>query len=345
MITSATITATGRTSDPLDHTAIVRGDPAFNIDATDLLEIGRSPVRWVNLPPPEADPKPNLLGLLRCMWLAPSLLSATYARRPDTYTALTSTCPSCKSVSTAKVCRACGRKRVQVPSVRDWAGAATYCTQWSGQQTASGRLIVPPQQWDAAADMTASLVRDPCTLELEQQSDKLCLISGTWHDAATGLDIPVHCNLDFAPRTGNSLDMTIGSLTLSADADPAAWTTNAYNHGAHIRAALKQALHAAATGDPRSTHVWCICERSEPYITARRRAAPELLAKGQDTLAQLLGAYAQCLKTRTWPAFDATAPGSLNAWSQVYLEPWMTQGSGGGASYFALAAPATPPEP
>ena len=55
-------------------------------------------------------------------------------------------------------------------------------------------------------------------------------------------------------------------------------------------------------------------------------------------MGQLLGAYARCLATRVWPAFDVSAPNSVNAWSEIYLEPWMTQGDGGTSTYFALGA-------
>lgn len=341
MITRTSITATGQIADPLDTTTVVRGDPAYPMTVTDLLKVGYSPLRWVKTPPTTEPLKPSLLHLVRCMWLAPAMLSATYARRPDTYDALAPTCPSCKSVSPAKVCRACGLKRVNVASVKDWAGSSTYCANWTAQQTKTGRTIVAPSTWDAAVTMTKSLAADPCTHELWAQSHLLNLISGTWHDAATNLDIPVHCTLDFAPTTGSTLDMGIGTLATTSDADPATWTASAYVQGQHIVAALKHALFAAATGEPRSTHFWCICERYEPYLTARRRATPELMAKGSDTLAQLMAAYAQCLATQNWPAFDVSAPGSVNAWSEVFLEPWMTQGDGGATQYFALSAPTT----
>ena len=227
--------------------------------------------------------------------------------------------------------------------MKDWTGSASYCTQWTAQQANAGRQVITGAQWDAADSMTKSLSADPCAQELRDQSTVLSLISGTWHDAATGLDIPVHCNLDFAPKSPGSLDMAIGSLTVTSDADLGTWTAIAYSHGMHIRAALKQALHAAATTDTRSTHLWCICERDEPFLTASRRATPELMTRANDTLAQLMDTYALCLSTQSWPAFDPSAAGSLTAWSQVFLEPWMTQGDAGAAGYFALGAVPTPP--
>ena len=53
---------------------------------------------------------------------------------------------------------------------------------------------------------------------------------------------------------------------------------------------------------------------------------------------QLLRAYAAAVKSQVWPAFDSAIAGSVNAWTEVYLEPWMTQGAGVGGGYFALRA-------
>ena len=99
-----------------------------------------------------------------------------------------------------------------------------------------------------------------------------------------------------------------------------------------------------ATDDPRPTHVWTLVERAEPHIVGRRRTTPEMLIAGREALAQLMAAYAKCLATGKWPAFDPELPGALEAWSQFHLEPWMTQGSGGASNFFGVTnAPTLPP--
>ncbi len=81
-----------------------------------------------------------------------------------------------------------------------------------------------------------------------------------------------------------------------------------------------------------------VVESDAPYLVARRRAAPELLAAGRAAYTDLLKAYAKCLAAGKWPSFETSQPGSLDSWAPVYLEPWMTQGDGRSDRFFAVAA-------
>ena len=336
MITEAQITATLQPSDPHDESKLERGDPKYPISITDLLRFGESPQRWVRTPRPEATPKPRSIQLIRCMLLAAGALPATYIRRPDQYESLVATCPGCGSVSPSKSCRTCNLTRVKVATTRDWAATADYCKKWTAERERHGARVIAPTAWDTAQGVKESLAADPNFRELMTDSRALCTIEGKWHDEETGLHIPIHTLVDFIPNEGSILDMTVGSLSLTADATHGQWASIAYSQGLHIRAAFKHALVAAATGDPRPTHLWCLCERTSPHIVGRRRSTPELLNTGRDTMQELLRAYATAVKTQTWPAFDPAIAGSVNAWTEVYLEPWMTQGAGVGGGYFAL---------
>ena len=338
MITDAHVTATLQPTDPHDHSKVLRGDPKFRLGVTDLLRFGDSPRRWRLTPPPTDPPKPRHIQLLRCMLLAAGALPANYIRRPDHYEALTSTCPGCGSVSPSKVCRTCSLTRVKVATTRDWSANADYCKKWIELRERHGARVITPTTWDTAKGIKESLAADPNYQELVADSRALCTIEATWHDAETGLDIPLHTLVDFIPNEDSTLNMALGSLSLTADASHGQWASVAYSQGLHIRAAFKHTLAAAATGDPRGTHVWCLCERTAPHIVGRRRSTPELLNAGREIMQQLLRAYAAAVKTQTWPAFDPAIAGSVNAWTEVYLEPWMTQGAGVGGGYFALRA-------
>jgi hypothetical protein len=89
--------------------------------------------------------------------------------------------------------------------------------------------------------------------------------------------------------------------------------------------------------------VWVLVERDTPHIIGRRRTSPEMLAAGRTALATLMAAYAKCVATGLWPAFDPLVPQSEDSWSPFHLEAWMTQGTGGAQSFFGVsAAPALP---
>ena len=343
MITTAAVTGTNAPPTALAIPAQTRGEPDYPVDGWDLLAFGRSPDRWVNTPKPEPDPKPDFSELVRMLHLTPQIAPAHYIQRPATYQAMFNVCPSCGSASAARICRACNLARTNVTEQRPWTGTAKYCVAWSEDAHRRNLRIVPIDAWEKATAAVARLNADTEIADLLNQSSKQLTLTGTWHDADTNLDIPVRSLLSYAPAGGRSHDDKLGSLAITRDASPLTWAGSAYHRGKHIVAALKQDLYAAATNDPRPTHVWVLVERDEPHIIGRRRTSPEMLIAGRTALDQLMAAYAKCLKTGLWPAFDPDLPGAQEAWSAFHLEPWMTQGDGGATAFFGVTnAPSLP---
>lgn len=340
MITRATIVTTESlpTTYAVPHES--RGAKDYPVDAWDLIAFGRSPLRWVNTPRPDPDDKPDFSELVRLLHLTPELASRHYLQRPETYEALRLACPKCGSTGPARVCRACNMGRRNVVEKRPWSHQAKYCAQWTADAQKRLLKIVPAQDWQRAIQAVAHLNADSEVADLLTQSTRQLALRGTWHDEETGLDIPLRSLLAYAPASGESHDDKLASLTITRDASPIAWAAAAYYRGQHVAAALKQDLYAAATADPRPTHLWVLVERDEPHLIGRRRTTPEMLNAGRQALTDLLAAYAKCLDQGVWPAFDPERPGSLDAWTQFHLEPWMTQGDGRAATYFGVHAAA-----
>jgi len=313
-----------------------RGAIDYPISAHDLIGFGRSPLRWVSAKPETEAAKPRASDLVRAMALAFPWLEGHYVRRPATFQYTYLECPKCQSTGSARVCRTCGRARVQRAEERPWSGASKYCVAWAVDMASRGLAAVPASDWDDADSMAKALQADRNIQELLTQSDVLKHYTGVWHDPATNLDIPIYGTVEIEPREGGTLDLALGSLRVSSDVSPYHWAAACYNSGQHIVAALAHGLHAVANGGARANHIWALVEGKEPFIIGRRRADAELLGKGVEILDALLTAYASCLKRGVWPPFDAAEPGSINAWTPVYLEPWMTQGDGTTGNYFAL---------
>jgi hypothetical protein len=336
VIIRASITATDSPPRSLAIPDQSRGARDYPLDGWDLLAFGRSPDRWVNTPKPEPDERPDFGEIVCMLHLTPQLAPAHYIQRPATYQAMFNVCPNCGSASAAKICRACNAARTNVTEQRPWSASAKYCAAWTEDAHRRNLRIVPVDAWDKAATAVARLNADSEIADLANQSAKQLCLSGVWHDPETNLEIPLRAMLSYAPLGGRSHDDKLGSLTITRDASPLAWSASAYNRGRHIVAALKQDLYAAATSDPRPTHVWVLVERDEPHIIGRRRTSPEMLLAGRTGLDDLMAAYAKCLKTGLWPTFDPNLPGAQEAWSRFHLEPWMTQGDGRAATYFGV---------
>ena len=306
--------------------------------AHDLIEFGYSPARWVQTPAEDASARVPFWEALVLVHLVPGLIKSRYAVRPEAYDGLVLRCPRCQSQGPGKVCRACGVARKNVTERRPWSAAAAYCKGWAELHTKALRRIVPEELITRAQAASKRLLEDSELADLHENSDRNVAVAGVWLDDETGLKIPLRAVVSYVPIEGSLRDDALATVSVAMDAAPGAWAKQMWGRSKHLSAAFKQDLLAVARQGARPQHLWALVEPDPPYLTARRRATPELLSSARSTYAELLMAYARCLKSGVWPGFEADAKGSLDAWSPVYLEPWMTQGEARGDKLFAVDA-------
>jgi len=323
-----------------------RGNLHHAVRAADLVQFGRCPWRWVAAPEPEDLLAANGPSLTEWMVAAPGLVERYFARRPETYEAMKLLCPKCNSEGPAKVCTKCGQRRRNVVVPRPWTSAAKHCAQWVQQREQEKRRIVAPGEWDRAKSGADTICHDEVVAALLPGCDRFFVMDGVWQDQATGLEFPILETISLLPRSGSAMDHCVVNVVETRNADPSVWEAWAYQTGAHIRAALALDLFNATCDGMRVEHLWIVVEREQPRLVARRRASRELLAEGRKRLADLAGAYAQCLKLQRWPRFEPESGGGLGAWGPVDIQPWMTSGAGPHGGYFAPTAVFEPvPEP
>ena len=261
-----------------------------------------------------------------------------FIRCPDSITALRNACPKCGSKSPAKVCRACGVARRNEVQTVPFSATVRECAAWTEAQEQQDKVIVSGTTWDAAVDVCAGWLADPSIHQLAEESERLACLHGTWLDEVSRCEIPVEALIDLAPRGGTPFDNCLCTVEATQDATPAPWAMRAQPRGLHVRAALAHALFAKATADPRQKHLWALVELNGGHMAGHRRAAPDMLSTGETALETLLAAYAQCLKSRRWPAFDRPNAAAPDDWTEVHLEPWMVNPENGSAGYFAITS-------
>lgn len=338
MISTATVVSTSAPPTTYKIPVEQRGQPDYPISAWDLIDFGESPARWVKTPKPDDSEKVSFSEAVRLLHLTPELVSTRYAVRPETYEAMVLECPKCQSVGTGKICRACNAARRNVTKQRPWSAAAHYCSNWTEDQVKHMRRIIPHELHLRATQATTALQANAEVSTLLADSQVQAAIAGTWHDEDTGLDIPLRTLINYVPNEGSTRDDCTGTISMVRDTAPTQWTSMAYNRGHHIAAAFKHDLCCAAFHISRPHHLWVLIENVEPFLVGRRRTSPEMLQAGRTAYQDLLNAYARALAANTWPAFDPEAPGSLDAWPQFFLEPWMTQGDGKSDRFFGVSA-------
>jgi hypothetical protein len=315
-----------------------RGALDFPVSARDLIDFGRSPARWVATKPPQEEEKPSLNETVRLLHLAPGLLGRMYVIRPETYEAMVPRCPTCGSSGTGKVCRKCGLTRKNVTEQKPWHSAAEFCSKWTEEHTRHLHTIIPHPLYVQAEAIAAALEADVEINALSKASQLSVAMIGDWEDEDTGLTIPLRSVLSYLPVESEVRDDSFGSLSLVRDASPNAWAASAYAQGQHIAAAFKQDLANAATKGQRTHHLWVLAESEPPYLVARRRTTPELLATGRSAYVELIKAYARCLQAGEWPMFEPLVTGSIDSWAPLFVQPWMTQNNAQADRYFGVSA-------
>jgi hypothetical protein len=341
MITEATIVSQNLFPSRVAPHDPPHGDPLRILTARDIVQFGRSPRRWQLTEPTVDPPKVTPYELGRTLALAGEQRTHPFVRRPDSMQAMRNTCPKCESRSPAKVCLKCGVARRNVVVTVPFSGAVPECAAWVKGHEDQNRITLTGNTFDAGTEIAAACMNDPLIGQLDECSDHLVLIHGLWHDLASGLDIPVETLIDLIPRTGSQWDQCLCTIDVTQDSTPNAWALRAQYRGLHIRAALAQMLHAAATGDAREKHLWALVESGGGHMTGHRQAAAAMLHEGRSALQSLLAAYAVCVQTQVWPAFDPPPTASMDSWTEVHLEPWMIDPRQGGAGYFAVSATKT----
>jgi hypothetical protein len=344
MITKATIVRTNAFADREPPAGPPHGDPDLILTGRDIVAFGKSPLRW-KLAQPEVDtPRVTLAELGHAVAMADGPRSHCFVRRPDTMEALRNTCPKCESRSAAKICRTCGVARRNVVVRVPFSSAVPECAQWIKGHEAQRRVTLTGHTFDEGLDIGTGLLADPVVADIKKVSEHLVLIQGIWHDLDTATDIPIEAMIDLVPRDGTEWDQCLCAIDVTTDATPNPWAQRAQHRGLHVRAALAQMLHAAATGEPRSKYTWLLVESGGGHMTGRRQASAEMLSEGRSALRNLLNAYAKCLKSGVWPAFDPPPEARTLAFTEVHLEPWMIDPQQGGAAYYAVSAGRVAPQ-
>jgi hypothetical protein len=270
--------------------------------------------------------------------LAPEEAAKLFVRRPDVYEALVLRCPKCNSRGPAKVCTKCGVSRRNVVEPRPWTAAAKPCEAWLAGQEGKGLRVIPPAESDRAAMGAKQLVTDSAVVAVSQEALCLPRVEGEWVDEASGVEFPVWAAIYALPREGSAWDDSVVLYSEPRNADPKMWETAVGSGGWPLAASLALQLVNKATDGARRNVLWGLCERDEPRVLGRRRAAAETLTKGAEMLNGVTAAYAACLAANHWPSFEPAGEQAMSAWTEVSVEPWMTASSASDGGFFAPGA-------
>jgi hypothetical protein len=336
MITDAKIISAGAECRLDWGTPETRRREDYAVTPMDLVLFGQSPARWVLRAGREPDEGVGKHTLLRASVLAPNGAGARHIPTPETYKVLRQVCPKCGSENLAATCRRCGIPRVSQVMEKPWAPQAQSCKRWTEDVVSKGLVPVSRALNETNDRMHQRINADPHAASLLQESQKLLLITGTWTGQDPDQTLPVRALIDVAPGEGHGLCGTLATLLIVPDISPGAWQSHLVKGGHHLQSALARQLFHAATGEDITSHLWLLVEAREPHLVGRRRSTPELDKLAAETCERLLERMWFCRRWDLWPNFDPLCSGALPAWTETYLEDWMTQAGAGASGYWAL---------
>lgn len=275
----------------------LRGSPKYAMSSSSLREFGKCPSRWVKgYNPPDSDAK-DWGKLLDTRLLTPHLFESTYAIKPVIYT-------------------------TDKGEEKPWNGNATVCKEWIEEH--KGVEIVSVSDVMACDAAIKELRADEIISAFVDASDTQVLVSGYYQDKKTGIELPLECLIDLAPRSDTEFAKCLGDLKSTRNAAIAPWQRWCFQAGYHVQAAFNTDLYVAATGEDRNTFCFILQENFAPWMPAKRLLSQDFLDLGRAEYKRLLENYCQCLKRGQWPSYDDTDE-SVQGWSIVAPEPFMAE--------------------
>lgn len=276
-----------------------RGTPGFTVRSHVLAEVLRNANRWVRgYESPDSGAK-EYGELYDCLVLQPQDYPKRFCMTLATY-------KNKDGVETK------WRNDMRIAAVADWHAKN------------EGKTVVSQDDSGKAHGAIKRLCEDPVIAMLIEGCAKQVMITAEWHDARTGLVIPLKCLIDLVPKnTDPVFSNALFDLKTSRNASPRSFASDAQKYRYDLQGAFYLAMWNAATGEGRTDFGHVIQESYSPY---EYRTPPPLmtqrfLAYGRVSYEAAMLTYAHGLQTGQWPSYDR--PG---AWPLTDCQDWFLAG-------------------
>lgn len=282
------------------HEADQRGNPAFVMSRSQLMEFNHCPRRWLAGFVSKESTSTQWGTLLDCLFTQPELFDKRFAIEPETYT---------------------NPKGDPKP----WTYQANACKEWRDAILHDGFTPVSPEDVAEAKAAIAVLRADETIASLADESTKQVFVLAEYHDEDTGLTIPVKALIDLVPPVDGPFGKTLIDFKTAASAAPGPWKRAVYEHNYHIQAALYLDAYCAATGEERLDWFFVISENYKPFEVGLRFLTAEFINLGRRKYVDALARYCRCLKDNVWHGYDGEKHGDLfyHGFNSVAPEIWM----------------------
>lgn len=285
---------------------VKRGDPAFVMSRTELMQFVRCPERWLAGYKRPGGKECDFGSLVDCLTLTPKEFDEHYAVTPETYPATPA-------------------KKGDPIKMKPWTRQANYCAEWEEMVVAEGREIVKPDKLLEAKAAVNAIMGKPTLNEFIRNSATQVHLTAEFHHPESKLTIPVKMLLDLVPAVDHPrFGKFLADLKTCTDASLHSWRRSVFHENYDAQAAFYFDGYKAATGEDRTDFCHILVESYPPYQTARRYLTSEFMEIGRAKYLRALRLYCACLETGTWPDYDLIeGVRSFDGWLETAPEDWM----------------------
>lgn len=285
-----------------DGTPTRRGDADYVMSRGELMEFARCPSRWIAGYREDGNDSTDWGTLVDTILLSDKDFEEVYAISPATYTAEP-------------------KKKGDEPEVKPWNNNAIVCRDWNKEQLAMGRIVIKEEEHNEAHIACDRLWEDKQVRELIKGSQNQMMITGTYVDPVTALEVPLKVMIDIVPAIASPFfGKCLADFKTAKNASVREWAKAVFNHDYDCQAALYLDLCVAATGEDRDSFLHVVQESFPPYEIGKRLLSQEFIQVGRNKYLMALRRYCECLKSGIWPGYD---DGGLNGWTLSEPEHWM----------------------
>jgi exodeoxyribonuclease VIII len=180
---------------------------------------------------------------------------------------------------------------------------------WKAEQEAAGRIVLKKADEERLIGMAKAVAACRSAMDLLEGEGE-AEISGYWYDPYFP-EVLCKFRVDWLRKpSGVCVD-----LKTTKDARPSNFIRSAHNFGYHLQAAHYTYGLTQITKIEHDQFFFIAVEKEPPYGVNVYQAAPEFIQLGQIECQRGLKVYADCLKTKTWPAYpDQTLSLPLPGW-------------------------------
>lgn len=280
---------------------VERGDPAYVMSRSDLMEFAWCPSRWragYSDPGGKATEWGTLMdGLL----LDAEHFDERFAVTPKFYPA--------------------DGKKGEEPTMKLWTFQANYCKAWREEQ--KDKEIVKWDDFEEAQKALAVLREDSDVIALLAGAARQVMVTGEYRDKETKIVVPVKGLLDIVPNIAGEFGRLCVDLKTCASAGHRPWVKAVNDNHYHVQGAMYLDLYCAATGEDRNTFAHLLQENYAPWQLGKRFLSEDFIQIGRMKYTEALERYASCLKENVWPGYERDNDAIMPGWGIVNPEMWM----------------------